>query len=304
MSDSVHADQLETVTSQTYELAEGPLWISETGELVWVDILSGDLHRCRPGHTPPSGMNLPATLGAVAPAASGTAFIAATGDGFSRILPDGKMVSVNNLLADEPDQRMNDGRCDPWGRFVAGTTSLSGKLGTSRLFRLEEDGTTTTLLSSLGISNGLCWSHDGETFHHIDTPSATVTSRPYSPDQSLAEGPARVLELQGLSGLPDGMTIDTDGNLWIAFWGGGCVRCLSPQGTLLHEIPLPVAQPTSCVFGGDDLATLFITTAWHGLGKHAKSELDGAIFSCRPGAKGLPQQPWKGCPAYPTEGES
>lgn len=287
-------DGLEPIGSDRYELAEGPVWLEETGELAWVDILVGALHRWSPAGGPARQVLVGSTLGAVAPSSTSGELIAATGEGFARILADGSLVPLNEVLVADDDQRMNDGRCDPAGHFVSGTTSLTGRPGTSRLYRLEDDGRATVLMEDLSVSNGLCWSVDGDTLFHVDTPRRAVTCWRYRADGPLPPKPMAVLDLSALSGSPDGMTMDADGNLWIAFWGGGCVRCLSTRGEVLDEIKMPVPQPTSCAFGGEDLATLFITTASYGLNSAALRGLDGAVFRCRPGVTGTPTQPW--CP--------
>lgn len=296
--------EIDAVFDVECELGEGPVWLPESSELVWVDIVAGRIHRVRPGTDQTSVIQLPHMVGAVASAAGGK-LVAATEDGFSEIGTAGVERTLNRLLGDQPDIRMNDGKCDPAGRFVAGTTSLSGAPGSGALCRLEDDGSVTKILDGLSVSNGLAWSADGMKLFHIDTPRQAITVWNYHPDNALDGEPAVLVDTKGLSGVPDGMTIDREGNLWVAFWNGHAVRCFSPTGDLLDEISLPVSRPTSCTFGGEDLRTLYITTARFGL---EPEELDreawaGRILSCRPGATGLAPTAWRGIADAAAEDE-
>jgi sugar lactone lactonase YvrE len=283
--------QVGRLGTARFELAESPVWLSRSHELAFVDILAGTLHRwVLDGEDAIAIDSVPvgSALGAVAPA-SDDRFVAAVADGFVQVGAGG-VAPLALVLADLPDQRMNDGKCDPYGAFVAGTTSWSGRGDESALYRLEPDGVARVLTRGLSTSNGLCWSADGRTLFHIDTPRRAVTVWDYDPAGPLT-GPRRMIDLAGFSGVPDGMTIDVDGNLWIAFWGAGRVRALDPRGQVLTEIVTPAVQPTSCTFGGDDLATLFITSADHALGESATAD-DGGLFWCRPGTAGVPATPW------------
>ena len=283
-------------------LGEGPVWLSESSELVWVDIVAGRIHRSRPGTDAASVIEVPRMIGAVAPTNAGN-LVAATEAGFEEIGTSGVEGSLNNLLATQPDIRMNDGKCDPAGRFVAGTTSLSGATGSAALYRLEDDGSATTILDGLSVSNGLAWSPDGSTLFHIDTPAQAITAWNYRPDASLDGEPMIVVDTAKYSGFPDGMTIDAEGNLWVAFWDGHAVRCFSPAGQLLDEISAPVSRPTSCTFGGGDFRTLYITTARLGLEPEelARQPWAGRVLSCRPGALGVAPTPWRGLTHAATE---
>lgn len=285
---------LDLVGDVTCELGEGPAWDPATGEIVWVDILAGTVHRgTHDGHI--RQVNIGQSVGAVVVGPDGT-MGAAVGDGFATIDADGDVTVVNAFLRPDTDLRMNDGKCDPAGRFLAGSISLTGRTGTSALYRWEDDGSVTTLLSGVSVSNGLAWNDDGTELYYIDTPTRTVTIHRYDPEApTLAE--SRVLiDTAAYGGSPDGMARDADGNLWVAFWDGGCVRCFSPDGSLRTEIRLPVSRVTSCAFGGPDLDTLYITTARQGLSpaQREREPLAGRLFRCQPGVRGQHVTPWRG----------
>ena len=276
-------------------LGEGPVWLPESSELVWLDIVVGRIHRSHPGADAAMTIQLPHMIGAVAPA-SGGRLVVATEDGFAEIDAAGVECSINPFLAAQPDARMNDGKCDPVGHFVAGTTSLSGAQGSAGLYRLEDDGSATNILGGLSVSNGLAWGPDGSTLFHIDTPDQVIRAWEYHPDAVLGAEPRVVVDTGTFAGFPDGMAIDVEGNLWVAFWDGYAVRCFSPEGQLLEEIILPVSRPTSCAFGGEDLKTLYITTARFELGSEAleKQPLAGRVLSCQPGPTGQVPISWSG----------
>lgn len=286
---------LDIVGDVTCELGEGPVWDPATGEIVWVDILAGTIHR----HDPENGAGRRVEVGqSVGAAVLGPdhTMLAAVGDGFATVGADGGVQLVNPFLRDDTDLRMNDGKCDPVGRFVAGSISLTGRTGTSALYRLEDDGAITTLMTGVSVSNGLAWDDDGTRMYYIDTPARAVTSHRYDSDASTLAEPRLFVDTAEFGGSPDGMARDAEGNLWVAFWDGGRVRCFAPDGRLRAEVVLPVSRVTSCAFGGPDLDTLYITTAWTGLSpaQREREPLAGRLFRCRPGVRGQRVQPWRG----------
>jgi sugar lactone lactonase YvrE len=281
-----------------YELAEGPRWDADRGEVVWVDILSGRINTA-----PWTGVELGeiATVhcgqhtGAVAPLADATGWVAAAGSGFWLIGRDGsrRMLALPELAAN-PVTRMNDGACDPAGRFVAGSMGYGGPRGAGSLHRLDVDGTSEKLLDGLTISNGIAWSADGATMFLADSGSGRLVAYDYDADTGRPVGIARLILERDPSGeVPDGLTLDAEGCLWVAFHGGSAVRRYTPDGQLLAEVALPVSQPTSCAFIGPSLDTLLITSSYEGmsLDDRVAEPLAGRLFLCSPGVRGLPAVP-------------
>jgi sugar lactone lactonase YvrE len=250
-------------------LSEGPRWDGDRDELLWVDIVKSRLHRARVGADGQLREAVPVQfdrfVGAAAPATGGGGYVLAAGPGFLFLDSSGTVVELAQPEAGRDDVRMNDGACDPQGRFWAGTMALDESPEAGVLYRLELDGTCTTVLTGLTISNGIGWSPDGGTMYLSDSGTATIDAFDFdaaSGDLSRRRTIVQVTE-PGVAG--DGLTVDDGGDLWVAMWGGGAVRRYDPEGSLRATVPLPVDRPTSCAFGGPRSATLFITTAREGL---------------------------------------
>lgn len=269
----------------TAELAESPVWDEATQTLFWIECDPGTLHRLSAtgDHTVRS---LGGQAGCVAPAASG-GLIAAV----DRIIValDG-LDSLARPLAtviDDPRLMFNDGKCAPDGTLWVGVADRSLAPGRGSLYRVAPNGIVTELQRGLTLPNGLAWSIDGSKAYLIDSLAQEVRVHT-APFHSIGE---LVLSIEPVFGIPDGMAIDTAGCLWIAHWGGSAVRCLDPvRRKLVAEVRLPVANVSSCCFGGPDLATLFITTGRHGLtaGECREQPLSGSVFRAKVGVRGLP----------------
>jgi sugar lactone lactonase YvrE len=191
--------------------------------------------------------------------------------------------------------RFNDGKCDPAGRWIIGTTS-HGHPQTSSLYSLHQDHSLHRLRGDISISNGLAWSADGQTMYYIDTMALGVFAYDYNLKTGSISEERVILRFSEKDGWPDGMTIDRQGRLWIGFWDGWAVRCYQPQTGLCEVVvQLPCSRPTSCCFGGPDLNRLFITTAQHGLSESEllKQPLAGSLFACDPGTEGFPASAFK-----------
>ena len=290
-------------TTERFRLAEGPVWDHTRDRLLWVDIPAGAVHEGRltgSRVTVTATHHVDRTVGAVVPALDGRLLVA----GRTSVVvlePDGTPGAAVPVLPDvqppHPQRRLNDGACDPAGRFCVGSLSLGAPPGAEVLCRVEDDGTLTVLDDDLGLSNGLAWSPDGSVLYSVDTLAGRVWARPYEPSTGRT-GPRR--EHLHIEGLPDGITTDADGNLWIAVWGAGQVRCYSPGGALLHTIEVPAPQTSSVTFAGPRHDVLVITTAREGLsGPERDATPDsGCLFVATvPGAVGRPATPWNGRPA-------
>jgi sugar lactone lactonase YvrE len=272
------------------ELGEGPVWDADRGELIWVDIDRGLVHRRAPGR---KDLTLSAgqPVGCAVPRAGGGLALAMR-DGFGLVEPGGHEPRlVAPVERERADTRMNDGACDARGRLWAGTMSLRGDTRAAALYRLDPDLSVVRVLPGLSVSNGIGWSPEGDTLYHVDTPRRRVDVYDYDEAAGLIAGRRAVIPVAPELGLPDGLTVDTDGGVWVALWGGGAVQRHAPDGALDARIELPARNVTSCAFGDPDLGTLYVTTAAR---RAAEEPLAGAVFACRPGVRGLAATPFAG----------
>jgi sugar lactone lactonase YvrE len=268
------------------ELGEGPSWDPATGDLLWVDILGRRVHRFDVAQgSPRSGLVTDGDVGAVVPRRNGGLVLALPG-AFALLEPGASAPATTILVeADRPETRMNDGKCDQVGRFWAGTMAYAGTPSVGALYRLDPDLSVTMMLDSVTCSNGLGWSPDGRTMYYIDTGTRGVDAFAFDPATGAIANRQRVIDIPADLGEPDGMSVDIEGGVWVALWGGGAVRRYLPNGTLDRIVELPCQLVTSCAFAGEGLDELFITTASVGLTSeelHAQPTA-GGLFSCRPG---------------------
>ena len=256
-------------------LSEGPRWDAERQELLWVDVLAGLLHRSRIG----AGDLLDEVvthrfschLGAAAPALTG-GYVLAAGAGFLHLDEHGAVHQLAQPEAGRADVRMNDGACDPQGRFWAGTMAYDESPEAGVLYRLELDGTCTAVVSGLTISNGIGWSPEGTTMYLADSGTSRIDAFEFDPIDGALGDRRTIVHVAEHGMVPDGLAVDDQGCIWVALWDGAAVRRYSPDGSLLASLPLPVDRPTSCTFGGPDRSTLFVTTASEGLSPAALNE--------------------------------
>ena len=191
----------------------------------------------------------------------------------------------------EPSLRFNDGKCDPAGRFWVGTFDLEQKPHAGTLYRLDPDGSLHVMLRGITNSNGIAWSLDKKLMYYIDTPTLTVQAFDYDHATGAIANPRVIIRIPEGAGFPDGMTIDAEGKLWVALWGGGAVHRYHPAtGALLQAVAVPAPYTSSCAFGGPDLKTLYITTARGGLSPEQLEEFpeSGNVFAVEPGVAGVP----------------
>lgn len=273
---------------------EGPLWDARDQRLLWVDIDAGVVHRFDPA----SGIDEPTAVGQPVGAAAlreAGGLVLAVRDGFS-ILDDGHSTVIADVEREDPASRMNDGSVDLAGRFWAGTMAFDASVGAGSLYRLDPDGAVQTMLTGLTISNGLDWSPEDRTMYFVDSMAGGVDAFDFDLDAGTISGRRRVCEIPPEEGLPDGLTVDADGFVWVALWGSGSVRCYAPSGALVALVDVPARQVTSCAFGGPDLADLYITTARAGLSaEDLRGQPDaGGLFVCRPGVVGRAPNVFRG----------
>jgi sugar lactone lactonase YvrE len=241
------------------ELAEGPVWDPRPGVLRWVDILAGHVHSFDPGTGERDWFDAGDPVGAVGLTSSGGLVLALV-DGFGWY--DGSAVTrFSDFLTDRSVVRFNDGKPDPWGNFCAGTMAWEEGAPGGAVYRLSPDGAVTTLLPDVGLSNGLDWTDDRRTFYYADSTSGGVDAFECDPDTGVLGARRRFVTVPDAGCLPDGLTLDADGCLWLAVFGSGELRRYTPDGRLDTIVRLPARQVTSATFGGPDLGTLYITTA-------------------------------------------
>lgn len=281
----------EVVTGHRCLLGEGPVWDSKKKRIFWVDILNGEIRYYYPASHQHFLFNTGQFTGAVALRRSG-GLIAALKDGFAAIDPENKTLQiVVRAKTHLQDNRFNDGKCDPAGRFWAGSMSISDTPHAGSLYMLEKDFTLLTKITGVTCSNGLAWSPDHKTLYYIDTPTRNIVAYHYDAGSGSIVNGRIVIRVPQTEGYPDGMTIDTEGMLWVALWDGWKIARYNPYtGKQLEQIRLPVSRVTSCVFGGDSLEDLYITSARVGLSEHdlIQQPLSGSLFVIKnSGFKGM-----------------
>jgi len=275
----------EQVTDRLAGHGEGPAWDAATGRLHWVDMLVGDMLSLDPvsgavARTPVSSM-----VCAIRPRRDG-GLVVAVERGFGLFDPGSATPRILPELWPTGPVRMNDGGCDPLGRFYCGSMAVGDHHGAGKLYRLDTDLSVAEVLDGLTVSNGLAWSRDGATAYYVDSDTQRIDvfagdltdRRPF-------------VTVAPESGTPDGLCLDAEGGVWVALWDGGAVHRYGPDGTLDAVIPVPVARPTACTFGGPDLADLYITTSRPSADDPTPS---GALFRARPGVTGFPDYGFAG----------
>ena len=277
-------------------LGECPVWSVDEQALYWVDINAPSLNRFDPARGTNSAWPMPQAIGCFAFRAGG-GFVAALRDGIWFVDRQG---ALERKIADAPydpaHHRFNDGRADPQGRFWAGSMNEQRDANSAQLYRLSSSLELAPVLDDMMISNGLAWSPDGRTMYHADTPARTVRAYDFDSATGTPANGRVYAHFDGATDRPDGAAIDSEGCYWCAFYSGAKVVRLSPQGRLLAEYAVPAMCPTMCAFGGDDLRTLYVTTARQ---KREADELarfpeSGGIFAMRVDVAGLPEPKFAG----------
>jgi sugar lactone lactonase YvrE len=286
-------------------LGEGPIWDARTQTLYWVDIFA---RRIYAGSDLFAELDEYEFLGCIAPREKGGLILALSGDAshaddgrfsFASLepfdhtqgKPDSAKLTLLSALTDESSgNRFNDGKCDPRGRFLAGTMGKGESAPTGSLYSFD-GRSVTKILSGITISNGMTWSPDHKTFYYIDTRTRQVRVFDYDLETGAIANPRVVVYVPEALGWPDGMTSDMHGNLWIAMWGGAKVTKWNPNtGELLEQIPIPAMNVSSCVFGGRNMNELYLTSARIGLDEAILKQypLTGGVFRLETNVEGMP----------------
>ncbi|MGA2530921.1 MAG: SMP-30/gluconolactonase/LRE family protein [Acidimicrobiales bacterium] len=287
---------VEVIADVHADVGEGPHWDHRSQTLLFVDVSAGTVFRYDPLTVSLRSFSVGQEVGAVVPRRAG-GLVLAVRDGVAQVSDTGEgfelMVAIEETL---PTNRMNDAKCDPKGRLFAGTMAFDFSPHAAALYRVEPDWAYEQIVEGVTISNGLGWSTDARQMYFIDTATHGVDVFDYDLGTGSIRNRRRVVTIDKAQGDPDGMTIDSEGNLWVACWGGGAVRCFSPEGEQLGEVTFPVSQVSSCTFGGSGFSDLFVTSAASGLSAaqlHSEP-FAGATFACSPGVTGVPSSPFAG----------
>ncbi len=291
--------EVELAFDSRDQLGEGPMWSVAEQALYWVDIEGFAINRWHPASGAHQRYDIGQHVGTIVFRASG-GFVLALRDGFAFWDPETGLTPIADPEADQPDNRFNDGAVDRQGRFWAGTMSMRGNANPQgALYRLDPDASLRKMVPDVYVSNGLGWSPDNKTMYYTDTRPHTIRAYDFDPATGAIENPRVLIHVPDDPGEggPDGMTVDSEGFIWGARWGGWKICRYDPEGKLEREIKVPVERVTSVMFGGPDLDRLYITTAWNGLSEAERAATQphaGSVFVCEPGVRGLPEPAYGG----------
>jgi sugar lactone lactonase YvrE len=274
----------EAVTEPVAFHGEGPVWSARWGGLRWVDMLAGDVLQLADDGSV-ARVHVGEVAAALRPRRGGGAVIGVR-RGFALEEPDGLLHALPELWSGD-DIRMNDGGCDPDGRFCCGTMAYDETPGAGSLFRLDPDGSVAVVLDGVTISNGLEWSPDGTRAYYVDTPTYEISVFDYDTQLSGRRVFART------DAHPDGLTVDAEGGVWVALYDGRAVLRFDATGRLDARIDVPAGRVTACTFGGEHLDRLFITTSREGLAP-GDEPAAGSLHVAEPGVRGLAAREFAG----------
>lgn len=269
-------------------LGEGPMWHASSRTLFWVDVLRPAVFRLDPAIGQVGAWRCPDLVACAIPT-SGGRVLAACGKRFMLLdTGTGALEQWGEVEHDMPDNRINEAKVDRRGRVFAGTTRRWSSNADGALYRLEQGGRITQVADGFVCVNGMGWSPDRRTMYVTDSPIRAIWAYDFD-DASGDVGERRLfLKLPEDDGLPDGLTVDTEGGVWSAVWGGSRIVRYAPDGSIIDTITMPVARPSSCTFGGTDLTTLYVTTACTDLPAEQwiAGPLAGALFAVETGVEG------------------
>jgi sugar lactone lactonase YvrE len=278
---------IRAISEVTSDLGEGPIWSADTNSVTWTDITQNTFHTADIDTGKTMSFGVPSMVGAIAHSKDG-GYIAATQKGFARIGVDGKYSPLHSFLPD--DMRMNDGKVDPSGRFWAGSMALSFEKGRGSLYVLEKYNSYRSILDDITLSNGMGWSPDAQYFYYIDSVPGVLKRFDYDLHTGQISNPKDLITFDSSSGIPDGMSMSSDGKIVIALWDGRRIEIYEPSGEKVSEITLGVSRPTSCTFAGPNRDILIVSTASQGIDR-ADEPLAGKILAVTgTGLSGLPTQ--------------
>ena len=272
-------------------LGEGPRWDAAARRLLWVDIEGRALHLFDPARGEDRSIPLDERVGAAAPMASGGVLVALA-DRLAVVELEQEALRTLTPIPHDERMRLNDGACDPAGRFWVGSMALDESPGAAALYRYTGDGGLQHVLGDVTMSNGLGWSPDGGTMYYVDSLTFRIDAFDFDPATGEISGRRQWVAIEPGAGTPDGLAVDDDGGVWLALWGGAAIRRYSTDGALDHVLAVPTDNVTACCFGGDDGRSLYITTASVDLPE--EQPLAGSVFVTDVDVSGPPARPFPG----------
>jgi sugar lactone lactonase YvrE len=290
------------LTTARCRLGEGPVWVPSLGQLWWLDIHRDTIHRYDWQNRQSEDHTLSDRSTFIVPCADGSA-ISARQKGLCRVPEQGPRalltvpvsergpVSLAVLVETEtPDTSLNDGKTGPDGRLYFGTRDLAQRRAMGGLYRLDDDLVARRLAGRVTAGNGLDWSPDASVLYFVDSGDYLVWAFDFDVRDGSVSRKRVFASVAEPDGLPDGLTVDAAGGVWVALFGGGRLHRYAPDGRLTEVIPVPVRYPTSCAFAGPGLDTLVVTSAYARIedAGDTPSELDGAVLAAETGAVGKP----------------
>ncbi len=271
-------------------VAESPSWDSKNNLLYWVDIDGKKVHVYNPSTKEDKFVDAGQYVGCIAPKKDDGVILGMHHGIYFFDFKSEKFTFVCDPESDKPDNRFNDGKCDAYGRFWAGTMNLEEKDPLGALYRIDRDHSVTKMVDKVTVSNGIAWNPDNSIMYYIDTRTKSVFAFDYDLKTGSISNRRVAVKIPDGQGSPDGMTSDSEGMIWVAHWGGWRISRWDPRnGKLIEVINIPVEKVTSCVFGGDDLDELYITTASRGLNADGlkKQPHAGGIFKYKTHVRGM-----------------
>lgn len=275
-------------------LGEGPLWNVKEQAIYWVDIEGKKIQRYFPTTGKYEAFDVPLRVCLMAFREKG-GLICGTEDGFYFWnTQDQKMEFISNPEKGKEGARFNDGKVDRKGRLWAGTMTPTG--ATSALYRIDADLKVSKHVDGITISNGIGWSPDNKVMYYVDSIRYVIYAFDYNHETGDLSNQRTFVQMDEDFGIPDGLTVDSEGNVWCAIYDGWKVMCYSPNGEVYAEVRMPVARPSSCMFGGRDLDELYVTTIDDGLlpEEKAKQPMAGDLFMIKTDVRGLPEPDFAG----------
>lgn len=285
-------DAIEALCPVQALLGEAPLWRAEEQQLWWVDIHRGMFHRTSWASGSTESTRLGDRISFVIPSVDG--ILVGLVNGVS-LLREGRSNLENavEVEIEHPWIGLNDGKCDSAGRLWFGTLALNGLRRACALYCMRLDGSTSRILDDVTLSNGLGWSPSDEWFYYVDSKTQRIDVFAFDSVTGAIEQRRTFAEIDSTVGMPDGLTVDSEGCIWVALYGGGRLHRYDPQGELMQTLELPTRYPTSCEFGGPDMEHLLITTASTLLNKRQRRQslLDGRVLVVETAVRGLAPHP-------------
>lgn len=276
----------ELIANENAALAESPFWDNRTGQLVWADISNYAIWRTNIETGISEKQTLDQPIGCVAPY-NEKGYVFAGGSGFYQIEEFGKEPTLIGRAFTNDVEKLNDGKIDQNGQFWAGSGCQDGQTGKGKLYCLDRGRKIHEIFGGVTASNGFDWSPDGRLFYYVDTAARGIDVFDVTPETGKLIHRRRFVDIAAELGLADGLTIDEEGCVWLAIWYAGTIHRYSPDGALIGQVSVPVCRTSSCVFGGTQMQTLFITTAkGRKNSPHPTENLAGAVFAVETNTRG------------------